>query len=111
MVLNEKESKQEEIYLENTSKEISCQLKSLEEEIHFKESEITEFKKVLWESKGSIDSVEMTTDLLASELEANLTLMKMDKYKRLLRTESSPYFGRVDLKRIRKIELNKYILD
>lgn len=102
MALNEKETKQEEIYLENTSKEISEQLRSLQEEIHFKESEITEFKKMLWESKGSIDSVELTTDLMASELEANFALMKMDKYKRLLRTENSPYFGRVDFKEDRE---------
>ena len=102
MALNEKETKQEEIYLKKTSKEISEQLRTLQEEIHFKESEITEFKKMLWESKGSIDSVELTTDLMASELEANFALMKMDKYKRLLRTENSPYFGRVDFKEDRE---------
>lgn len=98
MALSEKDMKLEKTYLRNTSKEISNQLDVLGKEIHVKEEELTEFKKILWEDKGSIDSVEMQTGLMASELEASFMLMKMEYYKKLLKVQYSPYFGRVDFK-------------
>ena len=98
MALTEKDMKLEKTYLRNTSKEISNQLDVLGKEIHVKEEELTEFKKILWEDKGSIDSVEMQTGLMASELEASFMLMKMEYYKKLLKVQYSPYFGRVDFK-------------
>lgn len=98
MALSKEELKKEEVYLESTSKEISDKLDVLGKEIHVKEEELTEFRKVLWEDKGSIDSVEMTTGLMASELEANFMLMKMEYYKKLLKIQYSPYFGRIDFK-------------
>lgn len=96
MALTDAELKAEEHYLEKTSMEIEKQAKELGEKIQFKDEEITEFKKVLWEDKGSIDSVEMKTGLMASEMEANFLLMKMEYYKKLLKIQYSPYFGRVD---------------
>lgn len=98
MALTEKELKEERGYLRNTSKEISNQLDVLGKEIHVKEEELTQFKKILWEDKGSIDSVEMQTGLMSSELEASFMLMKMEYYKKLLKIKYSPYFGRVDFK-------------
>lgn len=98
MALSEKDMKLEKTYLRNTSKEISNQLDVLGKEIHVKEEELTEFKKILWEDKGSIDSVEMQTGMMASELEASFMLMKMEYYKKLLKVQYSPYFGRVDFK-------------
>lgn len=98
MALSEKDLKQEKTYLRNTSKEISNQLDVLGKEIHVKEEELTEFKKVLWEDKGSIDSVEMRTGLMSSEMEANFMLMKMEYYKKLLKVQYAPYFGRIDFK-------------
>ena len=61
MALSDREIKLENNYLRNTSKEISKKLDILQKEIHVKQEEITEFKKILWEDKGSIDSVEMKT--------------------------------------------------
>lgn len=98
MALTEKELKEENSYLRNTSKEISNQIDVLGKEIHVKESKLTEFRKVLWEDKGSIDKVEMQTGLMSSELEAGFMLMKMEYYKKLLKVQYSPYFGRVDFK-------------
>lgn len=98
MTLSEKDIKLEKTYLRNTSEEISNQLDVLGKEIHVKEEELTEFKKILWEDKGSIDSVEMQTGMMASELEASFMLMKMEYYKKLLKVQYSPYFGRVDFK-------------
>ena len=109
MALSKEQIKMEELYLDDTLNEISNQVKYLEKEINFKEKEAKEFKKLLWESKGSIDSVEMQTNLLSSELEANLILMKMDKYKRLVKAEKSPYFGRVDFKEKNSAEEKIYI--
>lgn len=98
MALREKDMKLEKTNLRNTSKEISNQLDVLGKEIHVKEEELTEFKKVLWEDKGSIDSVEMRTGLMASEMEANFMLMRMEYYKKLLKVQYAPYFGRIDFK-------------
>lgn len=109
MALSEKDMKLEKTYLRNTSKEISNQLDVLGKEIHVKEEELTEFKKVLWDDKGSIDSVEMQTGLMASEMEANFMLMKMEYYKKLLKVQYSPYFGRVDFKENNEEEKPIYI--
>ena len=98
MVLSENDMAKELNYLENTTKEIEEQIEVLGKEIHVKNEEITEFKKFLWEEKGSIDAVEMRTSLMSSAFEANFMLMKMDYYKRLLKVEYSPYFGRIDFK-------------
>lgn len=96
MALSKDELKLEENYLENTSKEISNQIDVLGKEIHVKKEKLTEFRKVLWEDKGSIDASEMQTGLMSSEFEASFMLMKMDYYRKLLKIEYSPYFGRVD---------------
>ena len=71
MALTETELKKEKSYLRETSKEISNKIDILGKEINVKESEIKEFKKVLWEDKGSIDKVEMQTSLMSSEMEKN----------------------------------------
>ena len=96
MALSKDELKLEENYLENTSKEISNQIDVLGKEIHVKKEKLTEFRKVLWEDKGSIDASEMQTGLMSSEFEASFMLMKMDYYRKLLKIEYSPCFGRVD---------------
>lgn len=96
MALSKDELKLEENYLENTSKEISNQIDVLGKKIHVKKEKLTEFRKVLWEDKGSIDASEMQTGLMSSEFEASFMLMKMDYYRKLLKIEYSPYFGRVD---------------
>lgn len=96
MALSKDELKLEENYLENTSKEISNQIDVLGKEIHVKKEKLTEFRKVLWEDKGSIDASEMQTGLMSSEFEASFMLMKMDYYRKLLKIEYSLYFGRVD---------------
>ncbi len=98
MALSDREIKLENNYLRNTSKEISKKLDILQKEIHVKQEEITEFKKILWEDKGSIDSVEMKTGLMSSQMDANFMLMKMEYYKKLLKIQYAPYFGRIDFK-------------
>lgn len=98
MPLTENELKKEKDYLEFASKEISDEIDILGKEINIKDEELTKFKKVLWEEKGNIDSVEMQTSLMNSLLEANLMLMKMERYKKFLKIKNNPYFGRVDFK-------------
>ena len=96
MALSEVEAKKEEKYLKEVIKEVQEQSTKLGKEINVKAEEETEFKRLLWEEKGSIDSVEMTTSLMRSEMEANFMLMKMEYYKKLIKIESNPYFGRID---------------
>lgn len=89
---------EEQEYLKKASRELAKQIKVLGNDINFKETEMKEFRKLLWESKGSIDEVEMKTSLMSSELDASLMLQKMERYKKLVRAEESPYFGRIDFK-------------
>lgn len=98
MALSNNDIKQEKDYLEFATKEISKKIDILGKEIHVKNEKITEFKKVLWENRGSIDGVEMQTELMSSQLEANFVLTKMNYYRKLLKLEYSPYFGRIDFK-------------
>ena len=92
MSISAKEMDYERSYLKKVLNEISSVIDSLGKEINVKEQQLVEFKKVLWESKGSIDSVEMQTELMSSELEASFMLMKMDRYKRFFKAKPSPYF-------------------
>lgn len=107
MALTKEEEAKERTHLKGIIKEIQKQLDELGKEIHIKNEQITEFKKFLWEEKGSVDSVEMKTSLMASEMEAYFMLMKMEYYKKLFKIENNPYFGRVDFEeegeKIRKI--------
>lgn len=98
MALSNNDIKQEKDYLDFTIKEISKKIDILGKEIHVKNEKMTEFKKVLWEDRGSIDGVEMQTELMSSQLEANFVLTKMNYYRKLLKLEYSPYFGRIDFK-------------
>lgn len=98
MSITLKEKEKEKAFLKEIIKEIKSQLDSLGKEIHIKNEQINEFKKFLWEEKASVDKVEMQTSLMASEMEANFMLMKMEYYKKLFKIENSPYFGRIDFK-------------
>lgn len=98
MALSNNDIKQEKDYLEFATEEISKKIDILGKGIHVKNEKITEFKKVLWENRGSIDGVEMQTELMSSQLEANFVLTKMNYYRKLLKLEYSPYFGRIDFK-------------
>lgn len=98
MALSNNDIKQEKDYLEFATEEISKKIDILGKEIHVKNEKIIEFKKVLWEDRGSIDGVEMQTELMSSQLEANFVLTKMNYYRKLLKLEYSPYFGRIDFK-------------
>ncbi len=98
MKITANERNLEEKYLKEVSEEVLKQIKKLEKEINFTSNEIKEFRKLMWEAKGSIDSVEMRTNLMNSELEAKFMLMKMEYYKKLFRCQNSPYFGRIDFK-------------
>lgn len=98
MALSNNDIKQEKDYLDFTIKEISKKIDILGKEIHVKNEKMTEFKKVLWEDRGSIDGIEMQTELMSSQLEANFVLTKMNYYRKLLKLEYSPYFGRIDFK-------------
>ena len=98
MALSKNELIKEKRYLDFASSVISQKLDDLGKEISVKQEELTEFRKVLWEDKGSIDKVEMTTGLMSSEFEAGFMLMKMEYYKKLLKLKYSPYFGRIDFK-------------
>ena len=109
MAISKDDLAKEKLHLEKTINELEEQIESLGAQINVKNEEIKEFKKFLWEEKGSVDAVEMSTGLMSSEFEANFLLKKMDYYKKLLKMLYSPYFGLVEFKEKSKKTQKIYI--
>ena len=109
MAISKEDLAKEKLHLEKTIDEIERQIKSLGAQISVKNEELKEFKKFLWEEKGSVDAIEMSTGLMSSEFEANFILKKMDYYKKLLKMNYSPYFGLVEFKEDGKKSNDIYI--
>ncbi|MDD4643825.1 MAG: hypothetical protein PHW90_02225, partial [Bacilli bacterium] len=60
----------EEKYLTTCLNEINNQIKELGQGLQVEKIDIKEFNKFIWENRGSMDEVEIRSNLLASELEA-----------------------------------------
>lgn len=98
MPLSSIELTKEKENLAMTSKEIEKRLEVLGKELDLKDEELHELRRYLWEEKGSMDEVELSTGLMQSEFEADFALNKLDYYRKLYQVQKSPYFGRIDFK-------------
>ncbi len=98
MPLSKKIVDYENKYLNICLKEINKQIKELSEGLEVEEVNITEFRKFIWENKGSMDPVEIRSNLMSSELDFYFFTKKADYLKKLYRIKGSPYFGRIDFK-------------
>lgn len=83
-------------YLTTCLKEINTQIDELGQNLQVEQVDIKEFNKFIWENKGSMDSVEISSNLLASELEAYRFQRRAEYLKKLYRIKKNPYFGRID---------------
>jgi DNA helicase-2/ATP-dependent DNA helicase PcrA len=96
--ISEKLLEYEKKYLEICSKEINEQIKELGANLQVEKVDIKESNKFFWENKGSMDPVEIRSNLLASEQEQQSFERKANYLKKLYRVKESPYFGRIDFK-------------
>ncbi|MDD2469336.1 MAG: AAA family ATPase [Bacilli bacterium] len=86
----------EEKYLTTCLNEINNQIKELGQGLQVEKIDIKEFNKFIWENRGSMDEVEIRSNLLASELEAYRFQRRAEYLKKLYRIKKTPYFGRID---------------
>ncbi|MDD4036436.1 MAG: AAA family ATPase [Bacilli bacterium] len=88
----------EKNYLKVSMEEINKRIKELGSNLQVEEVNIREFKKFIWQNRGSMDEVEITSNLMASEMESYLFEKRANYLKKLYRVKKSPYFGRIDFK-------------
>lgn len=91
------ELEKEEKYLKNTIKEIKNQISTLKEGMDVQEENINEFNHYIFKEMGSMDSVEIQSNMLSSAMEENDFMRKSKYLKKLYRIRSNPYFGRIDI--------------
>jgi DNA helicase II / ATP-dependent DNA helicase PcrA len=98
MNLSKETLEQEDKYLQTCLNEIGVKIKDLSSGLQVEETNINEFRKYMWENKGSMDPVEIRSNLMSSELELYFFSTKADYLKKLYRIKNNPYFGRIDFK-------------
>lgn len=98
MELSKETLDQEERYLKTCLKEINNKIGELGEGLQIEEKNINEFQKYVWENRGSMDPVEIRSNLMSSELDLYFFQSKANYIKKLYRIKNNPYFGRVDFK-------------
>lgn len=96
MAINENDLNQEKAYLNIVNKELKEKISDIGVSLYQQEEKINEFKKYTWNSKSGMDKVEVNAAILENDLEVELLTMRGLYLKKLLKSESSPYFGRVD---------------
>lgn len=96
MAINENDLNQEKAYLNIVNKELKEKISDIGVSLYQQEEKINEFKKYTWNSKAGMDKVEVNAAILENDLEVKLLTMRGLYLKKLLKSESSPYFGRVD---------------
>lgn len=98
MNLSKEEVLLEDKYLKTCLNELDSQIKELKENLTVEEQAIKEFNKYLWSEHGSMDPVEIRSNMLQSDLEIQEFERKSKYLRKLLRIKDSPYFGRIDFK-------------
>lgn len=83
-------------YLNNCLKEIKKQITDLSEGLEIEEVNIKEFRKYIWESRGSMDPMEIKSNLMSSELDLYFFQTKANYLNKLYRFKEKFYFGRID---------------
>jgi len=95
--MNQTELLREEEYLKTTLEEIQEQINVLRQGMDVEETNINEFNRYIFKEIGSMDSVEIRSNLLSSAMEENAFLRKSKYLKKLYRIRTNPYFGRIDI--------------
>ena len=85
------------MYLKNTLNEIKAQIKELGANVTVEEENITEFNRYIFKEMGSMDKVEIQSNLLSSAMEEDAFIRKTKYLKKLYRIRHNPYFGRIDI--------------
>lgn len=95
-MISKEELLKEELYLEMVTNDIKSKISDLGQNIYEDDSKIQEFKKYLWDSKKDMDPVEIRVSVADSNLQVRMLEIKWKYLTKLMKSENSPYFGRID---------------
>ena len=94
MITLEEEKKEKE-FLKETSKKLENTINELKKEVNISFSDLTDFKKLVWEDSSSFDSADQVQAKQLTNEEEVKILRKEDYLKKLLKIEKKPYFGSI----------------
>ncbi len=100
---------QEQKYVKKCLTEINKQMKGLGADLQVEQVNLRENRKFIWENKGSMDPVEIRSNLMSSDLDFYFFDKKANYFKKLYRLKDNPYFGRVDFREQNKKDYTIYI--
>ncbi len=95
MNISETDFKEEQKYLELTTKLLRYTISDLAQDLYDNEEKQKEFKKYVWDTKQELDPTEMKTILSNNDQEIDNLEMKAKYYKKLYKIQNSPYFGKI----------------
>ena len=107
MALSKEVIEQEKKYLKKCLTEIDSQMEDLGANLQVEQVNLREARKFVWENRGSMDPVEISSNLMSSELDFYFFDKKANYLKKLYRIKETPYFGRIDF--AEKINKNQVI--
>ena len=98
MELSVHEKELENKHLDDTIKLIRGKISELGQELYAREDKVLEFKKFMWDSKGSMDAAELKTMMSDNDLEISMMMNKGDYLQKLYKIQNNPYFGSIIFK-------------
>jgi len=93
--LTKLEKDQEKRYLDHAIEVIRKKISSLGQDLFDQDSKIMEFKRFMWDNKGSMDASELKSMRSDSDLEVYLMQQKGKYFQKLYRIQNNPYFGSI----------------
>lgn len=88
----------EKRYLKGSLEEINKQIGELGQNLQVEEVDLREARKFMWENKGSMDAVEIRSNMAMAEQEFYTFERRANYLKKLYKVRNNPYFGRIDFK-------------
>lgn len=98
MAINEVELKKEKTILTKVGNLLNETLNSLGFDVNKEETDLIEFKKMMWENASSFDDAEESQVMQATNEEENKALMKKNYFHKLCQIKEKPYFASIVFK-------------
>ena len=89
--------KEENDYLNNVFKVIDETITYLGSDLDVESATINDFKRYMFKENGSMDSIEIRSNMLSSQMEESAFQRKAKYLQKLYRIKNNPYFGRIDV--------------
>ena len=99
MPITKEEFQKEEKILKKVTKLLTNTLETLGEGVIQDESNLKEFKKMMWEDASSFDDAERVQVMYATAQEAEKAYQKEKYFKRLCMIKNKPYFASIVFKK------------